>query len=308
MKKAIAILLLTATLASSLLLFSSCGEDPKDGLTPLIGENENWRLGDTDTEISARGPQGDDGDDGQSISIGENGNWWLGDTDTGISARGPQGDDGDDGQTISIGKNGNRWIGDTDTGISARGPQGEKGEDGEPGTDGANGTNGANGQDAQNPIFRYNVATACLEVSYDDGVSWLEMPKYPFTEELIGPYEFPMASITILDGTIENISNKFITNKDYRGAVIPLTDLDYDTVTITPSQNTEEFGYTFLNDLPVVKEVPHYSEGYSEVVWPGSGEPVVLTIPSDAEYLYVYYKSENVIYLPKSIVFSNTLK
>lgn len=37
------------------------GEDGKNGLTPYIGENGNWWVGDTDTGVSAKGDKGDTG-------------------------------------------------------------------------------------------------------------------------------------------------------------------------------------------------------------------------------------------------------
>lgn len=52
----------------SLFAISSCA---KDGLTPYIGENGNWWIGDEDQGISAQGPKGDTGDLGED---GKNGN------------------------------------------------------------------------------------------------------------------------------------------------------------------------------------------------------------------------------------------
>ena len=49
----------------------------KDGITPHIGENGNWWIGETDTGVSANG---------NAPYIGENGNWWIGETDTGVQA------------------------------------------------------------------------------------------------------------------------------------------------------------------------------------------------------------------------------
>lgn len=77
------------------------GTDGKDGITPTIGENGNWYLGDTDTGKPSRGatgpagpagvpgkdgPNGDPGvpgKDGVTPTIGSNGNWYLGAEDTG---------------------------------------------------------------------------------------------------------------------------------------------------------------------------------------------------------------------------------
>ena len=80
--------------------------DGADGLTPTIGDNGNWYLGDTDTGKPSRGEKGDKGDTG---SQGEKG-------DTG--AQGPQGEQGPAGATGPKG----------DTG--ATGPAGATGADG----------------------------------------------------------------------------------------------------------------------------------------------------------------------------------
>ncbi|MBE6647786.1 MAG: hypothetical protein E7611_09170, partial [Ruminococcaceae bacterium] len=154
------------------------GADGADGLTPYIGENGNWWIGDKDTGIKAAGEDGKDGADGEDGKdgidgapgkdgadgadgltpyIGENGNWWIGDEDTGIKAAGEDGKDGADGNdgvdgedgkdgadgapgkdgadglTPYIGANGNWWIGDKDTGVNAEGIKGEQGDKGEQG-------------------------------------------------------------------------------------------------------------------------------------------------------------------------------
>ena len=66
-----------------------------DGVTPHIGSNGNWYIGDTDTGISAKGAKGDNG---ITPHIGDNGNWYIGTTDTGISAKGVKGDPGENGK------------------------------------------------------------------------------------------------------------------------------------------------------------------------------------------------------------------
>lgn len=52
--------------------------------------------------MKATGATGEDGADGLTPYIGENGNWWLGDTDTGVSAKGPKGDPGPQGPAGEI--------------------------------------------------------------------------------------------------------------------------------------------------------------------------------------------------------------
>ena len=60
-------------------LLSVRGADGANGLTPYIGENENWWIGDTDTEVPARGKDGIDGEDGKDgigidrVELGEDG-------------------------------------------------------------------------------------------------------------------------------------------------------------------------------------------------------------------------------------------
>ena len=83
--------------------------DGADGLTPTIGDNGNWYLGNTDTGKPSRGDKGDKGDKGDTGSQGEKG-------DTG--AQGPQGEQGPAGATGPKG----------DTG--ATGPAGATGADG----------------------------------------------------------------------------------------------------------------------------------------------------------------------------------
>ena len=55
------------------------GGSGTNGITPHIGENGNWFIGETDTGVRA---------EGITPHIGTNGNWFLGDTDTGVKAQG----------------------------------------------------------------------------------------------------------------------------------------------------------------------------------------------------------------------------
>lgn len=77
-----------------------------------IGEDNLWQVsydnGATwvSLGVKATGATGEDGADGLTPYIGENGNWWLGDTDTGVSAKGPKGDPGPDDLVIVTYENG----------------------------------------------------------------------------------------------------------------------------------------------------------------------------------------------------------
>lgn len=67
---------------------SVAGADGQDGVTPHIGSNKHWYIGEEDTGIVAEGK------DGATPEIGENGNWYINGEDTGKSSKGAKGDDG----------------------------------------------------------------------------------------------------------------------------------------------------------------------------------------------------------------------
>ena len=155
-----------------------------DGLTPTIGDNGNWWIGDKDTGVRAAGRDGKDGINGVTPHIGENGNWWMGDEDTGVSAKGI---DGKDGETPRIGSNGNWWMGDTDTGISALGKNGltpfigvngnwwigDK-DTGVP-AQGKDGENGGNGQDGQDGIMGTSDTPYISIEIYEGDYYWVQI-------------------------------------------------------------------------------------------------------------------------------------
>lgn len=94
----------------------------KAGITPHIGENGNWFLGEEDTGFPSRGEEGPIGPKGDTGDIGPQGQ--KGDTGE-IGPQGPKGDKGDTGETGAIGPKG-------DTGdIGPQGPIGPKGEKGD---------------------------------------------------------------------------------------------------------------------------------------------------------------------------------
>lgn len=64
----------------------SGGSGGENGITPHIGENGNWYLGEADTGVKASGS------DGITPHIGDNGNWYIGETDTGVKAEAPSTD------------------------------------------------------------------------------------------------------------------------------------------------------------------------------------------------------------------------
>ena len=137
--------------------------DGADGVTPHIGENGNWYIGNTDTGKPSRGEQGvkgdkgDKGADGAPGAKGDKGDAFTysdftaeqlaalkgekGDTGA-IGPQGPKGDTGPQGPQGEKGDTGPQGPkGDKgDTGL--QGPQGEKGPKGDTGPAGAAGSNG----------------------------------------------------------------------------------------------------------------------------------------------------------------------
>lgn len=99
------------------------GPAGKDGLTPTIGANGNWYLGDEDTGKPSRGATGLQG------------------------ATGPQGPTGPQGATGPQGETG------------PQGPTGPAGPDGAPGKDGSPGKDGAPGKDGVTPDIKIGTVT-----------------------------------------------------------------------------------------------------------------------------------------------------
>lgn len=81
------------------------GKDGANGFSPSVTVTTNEDTGDVIVNVqdalghkSATIPKGVDGKDGITPHIGDNGNWFIGETDTGKSSRGIDGRDGQDGQ------------------------------------------------------------------------------------------------------------------------------------------------------------------------------------------------------------------
>ena len=117
----------------------SAGGTGADGITPHIGDNGNWYLGDEDTGVAAKGAKGDAGAQGEKGPTGPAGPQGP------AGAPGKEGTAGADGITPHIGDNGNWYIGSTDTGKPSRGVAGAKGSDGAQGEKGATGPAGPQG-------------------------------------------------------------------------------------------------------------------------------------------------------------------
>lgn len=117
-----------------------------------IGEDNLWQVSYDNSAtwvslgVKATGDAGKDGVDGVTPHIGENGNWWVGNTDTGVSAKGDKGDTGvkgadgvsptasvtqtDDGAEFTV-----TDASGTTTAMIRNGTDGKDGEPGAPGKD-----------------------------------------------------------------------------------------------------------------------------------------------------------------------------
>lgn len=128
------------------------GKDGKDGITPTIGENGNWYLGDEDTGKPSRGatgPQGADGKDGTNGTDGADGH-------TPVITASKSGKvttikvDGEAVATVNDGADGTNGM---------DGAPGKDGADGAPGKDGSPGKDGAPGKDGVTPDIKIGTVT-----------------------------------------------------------------------------------------------------------------------------------------------------
>lgn len=200
---------ITTALAQATASGAFDGADGQDGITPTIGENGNWYLGETDTGKPSRGetgPAGADGRDGADGQPGENGadgysptaNVTQNDNGATITItdkngttmatitngkdgadgspgkNGVPGADGQDGITPTIGENGNWYLGDTDTGKPSRGA------DGATGATGATGEKGTDGKSA----YQYAV---------EGGYTGTEEE---FAAKMAQPWAYPVVGMT----------------------------------------------------------------------------------------------------------------
>jgi hypothetical protein len=112
------------------------GKDGADGYTPVKGKDY------------FDGNPGADGENGITPHIGNNGNWFIGNTDTGKPSRGADGQPGQNGSPGSNGSDGvsatHSWNGTVLTVTSASGTSSADLK-GEPGKDGSNGQPGTDG-------------------------------------------------------------------------------------------------------------------------------------------------------------------
>ena len=270
-----------------------------NGITPTIGENGNWYLGDTDTnkpsrgETGARGEKGDTGAQGPQGEMGPQG------------TRGEKGDKGDKGDTGATGPQGIQGI---------QGPQGEKGDKGDAftysdftaeqlaalkgdkgdkGDTGATGATGANGKSAYS--YAQDGGYTGTEAEFAAKLAAEKLPNpHPltFTGAVNETYDGSSAkTITIPSGgahegtysllvehTItEDVSEVVYTNEEYPG----IANLKHILVSIIfPEKQTTGWWKVVAGDTTImsttgVSNVKHYY-GAADVkcehwIWSGAG-------------------------------------
>ena len=139
------------------------GAGGANGLTPHIGANGNWWIGDTDTLKPARGAQGERGIQGLQGVQGLQG---LPGVKGDAGAKGEQGERGLQGLQGARGLQGERGLPGADGAKGDKGEQGErgltgaKGDKGSDGLDGKDGLPGAKGVDGKDGKSAYQIAVA----------------------------------------------------------------------------------------------------------------------------------------------------
>ena len=150
------------------------GEPGKDGYTPQKG---------VDYFDGKDGADGVPGSDGITPHVGENGNWYIGEDDTGIPATGPAGGQGLPGVPGEPGQPGKDGTSPTVSVSAIEGGyrititdvNGTKTVDvlnGSDGKDGSNGQNGSNGKDGNGIKSDVLNADYTLTLTFDDGASY----------------------------------------------------------------------------------------------------------------------------------------
>ena len=185
------------------------GVDGKDGITPHIGENNHWYIGEDDTGVSATGPHGPKGDTGLQGEKGDQGEIGPEGPKGDVGPQGEQGPKGDKGDTGPQGEQGPK--GDKgDTGPQGlQGIQGEKGDTGLQGPKGDTGEPGKDGTDGK------------------DGISPIVS-----TEQITGGNR---VTFTYDNGKTESID--VMNGRDGAGA-----SYTFDSTTLSGNGNTEPFG------------------------------------------------------------------
>jgi|GEM_PF-918473 len=223
------------------------GVSGADGITPHIGDNGNWFIGETDTNKPSQGTNGVNGNDGVGITKSEvntSGELVItysnGDSTNLGKIVGKDGLDGTNGQNglsaYEIAKNGG-FIGTEEEWLkSLKGADGAKGEQGEQGIQGAQGIQGEKGKDGadgKTPVKGIDYFTAEDKTEFTAEVTKSFENKITNKADLITTYN-------IFDFNIWAKGLQSLTNPVYRGT---LDNVDYTEKSFTLTA-TEPRAYT----------------------------------------------------------------
>ena len=162
------------------------GTDISLGVTgATVGQTVNVKAVDTNGKPTAwEAVDMEAGADGITPTIGENGNWYLGETDTGKPSRGDKGDKGDTGESGADGADGksayqialdNGFVGSQSEWLASL--KGDKGDKGEKGDTGEQGIQGERGTDGHTPVKGTDYWTASDKAEIVAEVT-AALPKY----------------------------------------------------------------------------------------------------------------------------------
>lgn len=173
------------------------------GITPHIGDNGNWWIGDTDTLKPARGEQGLQGVRGERGEQGERGL---------PGADGAKGDKGEQGERGLTGAKGDK------------GSDGLNGKDGLPGAKGVDGLPGKNGVDGKDGKSAYQIAVAQgFAGSETDWLASLKGEKGDKGDAGAGGSGDSALQLRI--AALEQVLAKMPKYKEYQAGYIPRADL-----------------------------------------------------------------------------------
>jgi len=128
----------------------------------------------------------------------------------------------------------------------------------------------------------------------------------PSNQPLPDSYEYPVDSVTPVDGTVEYVGDhKYKIHEETKMAFIDIRELDYDTVSFDIADDHDDpwVCFAFLTEMPELDEVVSYAEGYSTFKF--ACYDCMVDIPANAEYLAFYYSTnDSMNYLPAGITFT----
>ena len=144
----------------------------------------------------------------------------------------------------------------------------------------------------------------CLTCGATKPGSVVVLPAYNET------YSYPMDTVEPLEGSIVAFKNndcydsKFVLSSTKFYALIDISSIAFNYVTITKAEGALGFDYAFLTEELAEGDRPYYAEGFFGVIERRYDDSVTVHIPEDATYIYIVVTADEASYLPASMVFS----